>query len=772
MVVDFHSVPENYDHAEDNPRHLVHIDGTEMRIVHTFCELYNCSVQVDTSEKSEWGMVYPNYTADGLLGLIVEGKTHMAMGAFFQWYIAYRSIEQTTFLGRSGITCLVPAPTRVTTWALPISPFTYTLWLAVAVCLFVEALALFLARLFEEREIMQLEDGTIWSSIEFGYTTTLKLFISQGSDYVVDSHTVRMVLFACYMIDIIVTSIYAGGLSAILTLPDLEEAADSVERMYSHNLTWTATSYDWVASIADEETGVVDPLMQGLVNNYIISSREEMRRKAQTDNIGFALERMAFGHFGNGHFITPESLDRLKLMVDDIYYVFTVAMVPRMWAHLPKYNDLILAWHSSGFSKYWEWKIVADYMNANEQNQVQASMFTQLDVGPVKLDMNNFAGLIVPWIIAEKSEWGMVYPNYTADGLLGLIVEGKTHMGMGAFFQWYIAYRSIEQTTFLGRSGVTCLVPVPTRVTTWALPISPFTYTLWLAVAFCLFLEALALFLARLFEERQIMQLEDETIWSSIEFGYTTTLKLFISQGSDYVVDSHTVRMVLFACYMIDIIVTSIYAGGLSAILTLPDLEEAADSVERMYSHNLTWTATSYDWVASIADEETGVVDPLMQRLVNNYIISSREEMRRKAQTENIGFAVERMTFGHFGNGHFITPESLDRLKLMVDDMFYVFTVAMVPRMWAHLPKYNDLILAWHSSGFSKYWEWKILADYMNANEQNQVQASMFTQLDVGPVKLDMNNFAGLIVPWIIGIIISIMAFIGEWIYYWWCKKD
>ncbi|XP_061400435.1 uncharacterized protein LOC133336154 [Musca vetustissima] len=399
MVVDFHSVPENYDHAEDNLRHLVHIDGTEMRIVHTFCELYNCSVQVDTSEKSEWGMVYPNYTADGLLGLIVEGKTHMGMGAFFQWYIAYRSIEQTTFLGRSGVTCLVPVPTRVTTWALPISPFTYTLWLAVAFCLFLEAFALFLARLFEERQIMQLEDGTIWSSIEFGYTTTLKLFISQGSDYVVNSHTVRMVLFACYMIDIIVTSIYAGGLSAILTLPDLEEAADSVERMYSHNLTWTATSYDWVASIADEETGVVDPLMQRLVNNYIISSREEMRRKAQTDNIGFALERMAFGHFGNGHFITPESLDRLKLMVDDIYYVFTVAMVPRMWAHLPKYNDLILARHSSGFSKYWEWKIVADYMNANEQNQVQASMFTQLDVGPVKLDMKNFAGLIVPWII-------------------------------------------------------------------------------------------------------------------------------------------------------------------------------------------------------------------------------------------------------------------------------------------------------------------------------------------------------------------------------------
>lgn len=133
-----------------------------------------------------------------------------------------------------------------------------------------------------------------------------------------------------------------------------------------------------------------------------------------------------------------------------------------------------------------------------------------------------------------------------------------------------------------------------------------------------------------------------------------------------------------------------------------------------------------------------------------------------------MGFALERMAYGHFGNGHFITSEALDRLKLMVDDIYFVFTVAMVPRMWAHLTKYNDLILAWHSSGLSKYWEWKIVADYMNANEQNQVQASIYTQIDTGPVKLDMSNFVGLIAPWIVGIILSIVVFIGELIYYRW----
>lgn len=141
--------------------------------------------------------------------------------------------------------------------------------------------------------------------------------------------------------------------------------------------------------------------------------------------------------------------------------------------------------------------------------------------------------------------------------------------------------------------------------------------------------------------------------------------------------------------------------------------------------------------------------------------------MREKAKTENMGFVLERMEFGHFGNSDFITPEALARLKLMVDDIYHQMTVAMVPRMWPHLPKYNDLILTWHSSGLAQYWEWKITADYTNANEQNQVEASRYINYDVGPVKLGMENFAGLILVWFVGMAASIVAFVGELLMYW-----
>lgn len=50
VAVDFQRLPLYHDRAADNPSHLVHVDGTEIRLSHVFCELYNCSLQFDTSE--------------------------------------------------------------------------------------------------------------------------------------------------------------------------------------------------------------------------------------------------------------------------------------------------------------------------------------------------------------------------------------------------------------------------------------------------------------------------------------------------------------------------------------------------------------------------------------------------------------------------------------------------------------------------------------------------------------------------------------------------
>ncbi|TMW45699.1 hypothetical protein DOY81_009222, partial [Sarcophaga bullata] len=48
------------------------IDGTESRVVTTFCEVYNCTVWIDSSEANDWGEVYPNLTGYGSLGMVAK----------------------------------------------------------------------------------------------------------------------------------------------------------------------------------------------------------------------------------------------------------------------------------------------------------------------------------------------------------------------------------------------------------------------------------------------------------------------------------------------------------------------------------------------------------------------------------------------------------------------------------------------------------------------------------------------------------------------------
>lgn len=127
-------------------------------------------------------------------------------------------------------------------------------------------------------------------------------------------------------------------------------------------------------------------------------------------------------------------------------------------------------------------------------------------------------------------------------------------------------------------------------------------------------MEAIALCVTRKFEHSS---LKKYTWRESFKFGYVSTFKLFVSQSTNYIVTSISVRVVLFACYMLDIVITSIYGGGLASILTQPRLEEVADSVERLHSHKLIWAGTTIAWTFAIdgSDEVCHLILMYLQRI-------------------------------------------------------------------------------------------------------------------------------------------------------------
>ncbi|XP_075168532.1 ionotropic receptor 41a [Haematobia irritans] len=398
FVIKYGLEPNNsYDLAYGGTKEgAVQIDGTETRVVLILCELINCTILIDSSEADDWGEAYANFSGDGSLGMIAKGTAEVSVGAMYSWDTDYIHLDMSMYLVRTGVTCLVPAPRRLASWLLPLEPFQWNLWLAVLAYLLLEVISVSLTYRFETWFLAN-ENHSWKESITNAFVITLKLFVSQTGSGNVASQTVRVLLFTCFLNDIIITSIYGGGLASILTVPSYSESPDTIQRMLKHQLKWAANSEAWVTTIRKSD----DPNINGILKNFFLYSDEKLENLGITrSDYGFTLERLPFGHFAIGDYLTPESIHKLKIMQEDLYYQYSVAFVTRCWALLGKFDDLIYWWHSAGLDKFWEWRVVANNMNVQKQKQVEATMYSNMeDIGPVKLGMSNFAGMLLIWLL-------------------------------------------------------------------------------------------------------------------------------------------------------------------------------------------------------------------------------------------------------------------------------------------------------------------------------------------------------------------------------------
>lgn len=110
-----------------------------------------------------------------------------------------------------------------------------------------------------------------------------------------------------------------------------------------------------------------------------------------------------------------------------------------------------------------------------------------------------------------------------------------------------------------------------------------------------------------------------------------------------------------------------------------------------------------------------------------------------------------------------MSTQNIDYLKLMLEDLYYQYTVAFTSRLWPMLDHFDRTVYSIHSAGLDQRWEWLIVANNMNLQKQKQVEASMHGYHDDnGPIVLDMSNFVGMLLIWILGIVLAILTFFLE----------
>ncbi|XP_039275904.1 glutamate receptor ionotropic, delta-2-like [Nilaparvata lugens] len=82
----------------------------------------------------------------------------------------------------------------------------------------------------------------------------------------------------------------------------------------------------------------------------------------------------------------------------------------------------------------------------------------------------------------------------SSTGVLGIVFEGKAHLGFSALYLWFNEYQYLDYSVSYIRTGITCLVPRAQLISPWLLPIQPFDKALWTIVVMTLVTSTITLY--------------------------------------------------------------------------------------------------------------------------------------------------------------------------------------------------------------------------------------------------------------------------------------
>lgn len=82
-----------------------------------------------------------------------------------------------------------------------------------------------------------------------------------------------------------------------------------------------------------------------------------MEERTRSRDYCFCLERLLYGHFAIEDYIKLDDLDYLRIMRDDVYYGYTVAMSYKTWTMNNVFHMFIMHVFESGIQRYWELEV-------------------------------------------------------------------------------------------------------------------------------------------------------------------------------------------------------------------------------------------------------------------------------------------------------------------------------------------------------------------------------------------------------------------------------
>uniref|UniRef100_A0A182N544 Ionotropic glutamate receptor C-terminal domain-containing protein n=1 Tax=Anopheles dirus TaxID=7168 RepID=A0A182N544_9DIPT len=366
------------------------IDGTESRLFVEFCAKLNCTLEISLDEAGEWGQIFDNRTGDGIIGALVERRADVGVGALYSWYHEFQFLALSKPISRTGVTCIAPKPLPLSSWLTAVLPFSTPLWLAVIGTFLVstvfEVLVSVVTRKFDPHKRRRVD---VCASV----MEVMSIFILQAVLMRTNRNpfTSQMILIGSLLIvGLMVGNAYSGGLASVMTVPRFGKSIDTVQELAERNLRWGSTHDAWIFSI-QLATQVRAPTILKLLANFVTYPKDVLHEHAKKRSLAYSIERLPYGHYAVGEYITDEVSAQYEIMLEDIYWENCVAMGTKTWPLMNELDELTLVIFQSGIQRYWESQVVSKFSDNKVQHAISTSRHFD-NPGPIALQPSHLIG--------------------------------------------------------------------------------------------------------------------------------------------------------------------------------------------------------------------------------------------------------------------------------------------------------------------------------------------------------------------------------------------
>ncbi|XP_070496610.1 probable glutamate receptor [Chironomus tepperi] len=378
--------PNAYEISKKTP---LLIDGTEGWVFIQFCKRVNCTLLISLDEAGEWGEIFDNRTGNGIIGAVVERRAEVGVGALYSWFHESIFLSLSKFISRTGVTVITPKPKLRDPIGTPLLPFQFSLWIAVIVSFFVLLVCDKLLRIGYIKINDANKDHIIVSFSKIGINI-LGIYVLQSVQFK-SIKTGMLIFFTTVLIlGLLLGNSYSSSLASVLTIPQYKKAIDTVEELAASGMEWGSTHDAWIFSILL----ATQPMILQLLSKFRTLSKESLEQRAINEDLSFSIERLPYGHYAIGEYITERTVNNYQTLKNDIYYEMCVAMSTKTWPLMSELDDLILQIFESGVQKYVELDVVLKNTNNKIQLAVERSRHRDAP-GPTNLTPLHLSGAFI-----------------------------------------------------------------------------------------------------------------------------------------------------------------------------------------------------------------------------------------------------------------------------------------------------------------------------------------------------------------------------------------